>query len=217
MECRYCYRPAVYVTTSEGDPYALACEDGHSVRLDDERELLALVNGNEDKVEQRIAEAIAAERAAIRAEVERRRREADAASTAPSTQGFVAGFMERQHVDLLKWLDARSKGEAEQPQPAPPGVDRAKLLALVEHGRARLRALGGGGWAGTLMHDTLADFVGRVDALAHDLRCETCGAPATVEQCGGLLACTEHIGPGRAWAIDERTIALHTNKSEASR
>ncbi len=34
--------------------------------------------------------------------------------------------------------------------------------------------------------------------IPHDLKCGVCGATATHEQCGGLLACDAHIGPGRA-------------------
>lgn len=46
--------------------------------------------------------------------------------------------------------------------------------------------------------------------IAHDLNCGTCGAPATHEQCGGALACDEHImSEGRAWLIDAKTIELH--------
>lgn len=44
--------------------------------------------------------------------------------------------------------------------------------------------------------------------IAHDLKCGTCGAAATHEQCGGALACDAHIGPGRAWLIDAKTIEL---------
>lgn len=45
--------------------------------------------------------------------------------------------------------------------------------------------------------------------IAHDLKC-TCGAPATHEQCGGVLVCDEHImSEGRAWLIDAKTIELH--------
>jgi hypothetical protein len=36
--------------------------------------------------------------------------------------------------------------------------------------------------------------------IAHAHRC-ACGKPATHEQCGGLLVCVEHIGPGRAWPL----------------
>ena len=43
--------------------------------------------------------------------------------------------------------------------------------------------------------------------IAHAHRC-ACGKPATHEQCGGLLVCDEHIGPGRAWPIDAKTIEL---------
>lgn len=41
--------------------------------------------------------------------------------------------------------------------------------------------------------------------IAHAHRC-SCGKSATHEQCGGLLVCEEHIGPGRAWPIDAKTI-----------
>ncbi len=43
--------------------------------------------------------------------------------------------------------------------------------------------------------------------IAHAHRC-SCGETATHEQCGGLLVCEEHIGSGRAWPIDAKTIEL---------
>lgn len=98
--CTYCDRPAVYIATFEGDPYVLACdqcccvegdlEDGHSVRIDDARGLLSLAMRSLDAV----AQAVAAEREAIRAEVERR-------------TPYAANM-----IELLSWLDARSKGGA---------------------------------------------------------------------------------------------------------
>ncbi len=69
-KCEYCDRPAVYMATSEGDPYVLACdeccrseghfEDGHSVRLDDARGLLELVNARPN-----VSVAIAGERSEL--------------------------------------------------------------------------------------------------------------------------------------------------------
>lgn len=59
-----------------------------------------------------INKAVAAERAAFRAEVERRRSDASDANRDASTQGFVSGFVEREHRELLAWLDARSKDGA---------------------------------------------------------------------------------------------------------
>ncbi len=52
--------------------------------------------------------------------------------------------------------------------------------------------------------------------IPHDLKCGTCGAAATHEQCGGALACDAHIGPGRAWLIDAKTIELVTQPSEGA-
>lgn len=45
------------------------------------------------------------------------------------------------------------------------------------------------------------------ERVSHAHRC-ACGKPATHEQCGGLLVCSEHVGPGRAWLIDAKTIEL---------
>lgn len=58
------------------------------------------------------SKAVAAEREAFRAEIERRRGAESVASADPSTHGFVAGFIEREYRYLIEWLDARSKGGA---------------------------------------------------------------------------------------------------------
>lgn len=95
-KCTYCDRPAVYFATSEGDPYVLACdqcccgegdlEDGHSVRIDDARGLLSLALASND----RVAQAVAEEREAIRAEIERR-------------TPYAANM-----IEPCAWIDARS-------------------------------------------------------------------------------------------------------------
>ena len=55
--------------------------------------------------------AVAAERAALRAEIESRSADAMRANGEPSTRGFAAGFEVRALDGLVAWLDARSKGE----------------------------------------------------------------------------------------------------------
>lgn len=59
-----------------------------------------------------IAQAVEAERVAIRAEIESRSADAQRANGEPSTRGFAAGFEARVFDSLLAWLDARSKAEA---------------------------------------------------------------------------------------------------------
>lgn len=56
------------------------------------------------------ATAAAAERAALRAEIESRSADAMRANGEPSTRGFAAGFEARALDSLLAWLDARKDG-----------------------------------------------------------------------------------------------------------
>jgi hypothetical protein len=56
------------------------------------------------------ATAAAAERAALRAEIESRSADAMRSNGEPSTRGFAAGFEARALDSLLAWLDARKDG-----------------------------------------------------------------------------------------------------------
>ncbi len=60
-----------------------------------------------------VAPFVEAERAAIRAEVERRSSAESEAGREPSTRGFVASFAARALDSLREWLDARSKAVIE--------------------------------------------------------------------------------------------------------
>jgi hypothetical protein len=78
---------------------------------DSHRKALGLWVADASKERDAVAEAVAAERAAIRAEIERRITDAEWSVDDVSTFGLVSRFEARAFAVLRDWLDARSKGE----------------------------------------------------------------------------------------------------------
>jgi hypothetical protein len=78
---------------------------------DSHRKAIGLHVAEAPKERDAVAEAVAAERAAIRAEIERRITDAEWSVDDVSTFGLVSRFEARAFAVLRDWLDARSEGE----------------------------------------------------------------------------------------------------------